>query len=315
MTSLQKTTEILQSLMNSVCGWLVLTMETEDMFESGLLPTLDLEIGVMEDNKIIYYYYEKPMVPNMVLHRRSAMPENTRRSTLNQELIRRMVNTSEMASLERRIDIINKYAQKLINSEYSVPQARKAIVEGLKGYERLLSLSRDFENPKWKPLHLSAGWNSRNRRQAKQRSKTSWYKGKPDVEPPENPRKEFDATRFSIHREGPSSQEEDHQRQKTTGTGSSSQQEGNSSQEDLPGGSRQDTTLAGPRTDGRRKEGKKKRGPGRGTVTLGGLNKIRKARKRKAKSRLRKRLGQQNVQVNKFLGKKAGLDHPHQQGV
>jgi hypothetical protein len=43
MTSLQKTTEILKEIMNGICGWLNLTMETEEMF-GGWLPTLDLEI-------------------------------------------------------------------------------------------------------------------------------------------------------------------------------------------------------------------------------------------------------------------------------
>ena len=79
------------------------------------------------DNKILYQYYEKPMVPNMVLHRRSAMPEGTRRSTLNQELIRRMINTSELVDIEKRIEIVDSYAQKLINSEYSLEQTRIAI--------------------------------------------------------------------------------------------------------------------------------------------------------------------------------------------
>merc|ERR1711940_489215 len=145
------------------------------------------------------------------------MPENTRRSTLNQELIRRMVNTSEMVNIEHRVEVIDKYAQKLINSEYSVAQARKAVIEGLKGYERLLSLSKDKGNPRWKPLHLSAGWNKRNRRIAKQMSKTNWYKDKPEVEPPTDPRREEKMARFSIHKEDhstlqeePSSQQEDH---------------------------------------------------------------------------------------------------------
>ena len=57
-------------------------------------------------------------------------------------------------------------------------------LSGLKGYERLLSLSRDRSNPKWKPLHMSASWNGKNRRIAKQLSKTNWYKGKTLVEPP-----------------------------------------------------------------------------------------------------------------------------------
>ena len=85
------------------------------------------------------------------------------------------------------------------------------------------------------------------------------------------------------------------------------------SKEELPGGSRQDTTLAAPgKSSMKASQGagsnarKKKRGPGRGTVTLGGLNKIRKAKMRRAKSRLRKRLGQHNVQVKETSGRRAG---------
>ena len=65
--------------------------------------------------------------------------------------------------------------------------------------ERLLSLSKDVNNPKWKPLNMSAGLNSRNRRVAKQRTKNNWYKGKTEVEPPTPP--EMKAKGFSIHRE------------------------------------------------------------------------------------------------------------------
>jgi hypothetical protein len=117
---------------------------------------------------VLFQYFEKAMVPNMVLHRRRAMPEATRRATLKQELIRRMVNTSEMVSNERRVEIVNKYAEKLMNSEYPLDQTRNIIIGGLKGYELLLSLSMDMKNPKWKPLNMAAGWNARKRRIAKQ---------------------------------------------------------------------------------------------------------------------------------------------------
>ena len=156
------------------------------------------------------------------------------------------------------------------------------MIEGLKGYERLLSLSKDKGNPRWKPLHLSAGWNNRNRRIAKQMSRTNWYKDKPEVEPPTDPRREEKMARFSIHKEDhstlqeePSSQQEDHSiREEDPGTSEAGRNHPNP-EEGLPGGSRQDTTLAGPGADGWRREGRKKRGPGRGTVTLVGLNKIR----------------------------------------
>ena len=130
-------------------------METEDMFQ-GKLPTLDLEIWVDQQNRFLYKYFEKAMIPNTVLHRHSAIPESTRRATLNQELIRRMINTSEQVEMTTRLEIIDKYAEKLLNSEYPLDQTRNIIIGGLKGYERLLSLSRDTKNPKWKPLHLPA---------------------------------------------------------------------------------------------------------------------------------------------------------------
>ena len=273
MTALQKTTEVLKDMMNKICGWLVLTMETEDMF-GGVLPTLDLELWVDDNNKVLFSYYEKPMVPNMVIHKRSAIPESTRRATLNQELIRKMVNTSELVGMSKRLEIIDKYAKKLINSEYSVEYTRNAIVGGLKGYERLLSLSKDIHNPKWKPLHMPASWNNRNRRIAKMTAKTTWYKGKKEVPPP---------TKSSPQEGGDekSSKDEDKIREGTF------QQDGNQ----------------------RKSKKSKKRGSHRGTITLGGLKKIEKAKKRKIKQKMRKRLGE-TIRIFQKDGKEAKKKGP-----
>ena len=186
LTSLQKTSEILEGMMNSVCSWLTLTMEHEEMF-GGVLPTLDLEIWINRDNKVIFRFFEKAMVSPMVLHKRSAMPEGIRRASLNQEMVRRMVNTTELADMDTRIRIVDEYAQKLVNSEYTVKEAREIIIGGLKGYERLLSLSKDKENPRWKPLHVAGKWNSANRRMAKLKAKNNWFKGKQVVDHPETP--------------------------------------------------------------------------------------------------------------------------------
>ena len=46
MTSLSKTTEVIQGMINSIFSWLVPTMETEDMFTEKKLPTLDVKIWV-----------------------------------------------------------------------------------------------------------------------------------------------------------------------------------------------------------------------------------------------------------------------------
>ena len=99
-------------------------------------------------------------------------------------MTRRIKNTSELVEEKTRLGIVDDYAQKLINSEYGLGSTRGFIIGGLKGYERLLSLSKDIGNPRWKPLHLAASWNAKNRSNAKKLSKTNWYKGKSQVEPP-----------------------------------------------------------------------------------------------------------------------------------
>ena len=296
MTSLQKTTEVLRDIMNNICGWLTLTMETEDMFQ-GVLPTLDLEIWVTCNNEVLFQYYEKSMVPITVLHKRSAMPENTRRATLNQELIRRMVNTSEKVSMDKRLEIVDNYAQKMINSEYSLDLTRQTIVGGLKGYERLLSLSKDLGHPKWKPLHLAAKWNPRNRRIAKQLAKTNWYKEKSEVEPPNPSRQEDRCAKFSIHKDGLGPEE------KTEHV-----QDNNEKQSEQEMFQKDGEAVQG---DGKTKQNlkTKKRGPNRRTVTLGGLKKIEKAKKRKERQRVSRKLGQVGVQGG-WKNKKAGKIPP-----
>ena len=72
---------------------------------NGVLPTLDLIIWVGDDNKILYKFYQKPMCSNMVLQRGSAMPENMKVASLNQEMIRRMINTYEDLDIGERINV------------------------------------------------------------------------------------------------------------------------------------------------------------------------------------------------------------------
>ena len=281
MTNMEKTTEILEKVMNSICGWLNLTMENETMF-GGTLPTLDLQIWIRDDNKILYKYFEKTMTPVTVLHARSAIPGSTRRATLNQELIRRLTNTSEFVEEELRIGIVDDYAQKLINSEYTLKTTRDFLMGGLKGYERLLSLSKDRLNPKWKPLHMSARWNGKNRRRAKQLAKTNWYKGKVPVEPPPSNHK-ADLESASNQQEGSEQKYDPYRTGDNTTTSQGVELLRNSDsccQEEY---NKHKTSSV--------REKKKRRGEKRENITLGGLKRVEKASRRKEKQKINRKMG------------------------
>ena len=189
MTGLQKTVEVIEGMMNSICTWLKFTMETVDDFD-GRLPTLDLNIWIREDNLIVYIFYQKPMASSMVIQKRSAMPENMRVATLNQEVIRRMLNTSERLEMVDRLGVVDEYAEKLRNSGYDLEYTRKIMVGGLTGYERKLALSKNKASPKWKPLHQGAKFNAGGRRIKKMLAKKNWFRKRKASEDPEAAPKE-----------------------------------------------------------------------------------------------------------------------------
>ena len=156
----------------------------------GVLPSLDLNIWVREeDNRTMYTFYEKPMASDMTIQREAAMPENMKISSLNQEMVRRMVNTSELVPMKTRLAIFDKYGQKLTDSGFGLKQVRTIIVGGLTRYERRLALSLDVNNPKWRPLHEGANFNAGSRRTKKMLAKNNWFKKKKDDEDREEDQK------------------------------------------------------------------------------------------------------------------------------
>ena len=139
---------------------------------------------VGEDNVTRYIFFEKPMASTQTIQKRSAMPENGRMATLNQELVRRMLNTSEDLDMKERVVVVDEYCQKLADSGYQGDQMKKVVTGGLTGYERRRNLSMlDVSDRKYRPLHESRKHNAKGRRIAKIMSKQNWFKRKPEDSP------------------------------------------------------------------------------------------------------------------------------------
>ena len=153
-------------------------MESCNDFDTKTLPTQDLKIWVSEDNKCLYTFFEKPTATNQVIHKESAMPENMRVSTLNQEVTRRMLNTSELLDDGVRCRVLDDFCMKMGNSGYGVGFMRKVVIGGITGYERKLVRSRDKSKPDWRPLHESAARSAGRRTKKKILDKSTWFKPK-----------------------------------------------------------------------------------------------------------------------------------------
>ena len=70
-TDNQRMARICKPAMNSINADLQFTTETQEDFNLERLPTLDFEMWIRNDNKIIHSYYQKPMKTPYVLMERS----------------------------------------------------------------------------------------------------------------------------------------------------------------------------------------------------------------------------------------------------
>ena len=67
-----------------------------------------------------YIFFVKTVATNQVLHKDTALAENTKVSSLTAEVRRRRMNTSELLPESDRAEVINNVAQKMANSGYKL---------------------------------------------------------------------------------------------------------------------------------------------------------------------------------------------------
>ena len=181
-TDLERTCELIRQSLNKIYPFLNFTIESIEDFEDTRLPTLDFKLWVAKGNIIHYTFFEKPTTSNQMLHRDTALSENTKMATMNAEIVRRMMNVSENLPIQERTVVLDNVAQKLTNSGDNMDEIRKGMVGALTGYERKLEASKKSPKEKgYKPLHEGAEGSHGKRMRKKLTGKSSWFK-KPETE-------------------------------------------------------------------------------------------------------------------------------------
>ena len=188
----RKTSDEVRNVMNSVYKDIRFTSEIEEDFDTRRIPTLDFEMWLEKNegnpndtqeereakqrrqDKIVYSFYEKPMSSQFCVMENSAMSWNTKRATLSQEIVRRMLNTSEQVTQSERDKIIEKFLAKMKKSGYSKRQRREVTIAGLKGYETRKRRAEEKNTE----LHRNGASTLVQRYKKKLTGKTSWYKQK-----------------------------------------------------------------------------------------------------------------------------------------
>ena len=111
LSPVEITRRVLHGTMMEVEEFLRFTMETEDDFALGWLPTLDTALKVGENNHVHYTFYEKPVSSNITVQFGSAMDDNSKMKVLANDLTRRLLNMSDSMGEGERVKVVDQYSQ------------------------------------------------------------------------------------------------------------------------------------------------------------------------------------------------------------
>ena len=164
--------------MNEVETFLKFTTESSEDFEDGWLATLDTSLKVDQYNQVLFRYWEKPTNTNRVVQKRTAMGENLKVQILTAEVIRRLANTADGVDKEDYAEIVDRIAQKMINSGYGEDQTRRIIVAGIKGWRSKV----DRRSKDGTKLRRTAKDSQEQRERDKLLGKTNWFRKQKSTE-------------------------------------------------------------------------------------------------------------------------------------
>ena len=162
---------VLDSL-KDVVKYLRFTTETCEDYESGWLPTLDTSLQVDLNNHIKFKFFEKPVGPGRMIQKKTAMPENSKVQIISNEMIRRLLNSGEDLQEEEYIEIVDSYAQKLVNSGYGINQVRRMLISGIRGYGGKVNRCKELGIDLRRTANKSQG----TRNIKKLTGRTTWFK-------------------------------------------------------------------------------------------------------------------------------------------
>ena len=172
LSGIEITKRVMLETLNLVEQYLKFTIETEEDFSDGWLPTLDMKIRVDGSNHIVHGFFEKPTNSNVTLQRRTAMGEDSKMQILSNDLIRRLKNSAEELGNGAKVTIVDDYSQKLLNSGFRGEQLQRIIINGIKGYES--RVKRCVEQGT--KLHRSSTDSQGARVRRKLLAKSCWFK-------------------------------------------------------------------------------------------------------------------------------------------
>ena len=170
----RRTFDLVQQVANNIWPNIQFTVDVPSDSPTGLIPMLDMEVGINQVGQDTRKFYSKPMNTPFTILSRSAHSWQIKRSTLTQEGVRRLLNTSPDAPATVKNQILSDWDLKMNRSGYDQTFRSNVIHAAVRIYNHKLVESISGGTPLYRP----AGWNAQERETVKLVKRQTWYQGK-----------------------------------------------------------------------------------------------------------------------------------------
>ena len=171
----KRTMLVLQEIASHIHPSIRLTIDYPSNNTDGKVPMLNVKMWIEDINarrQIMYEHYEKPMSTKAVINARSALPMQTKRTVLSQEMLNILLHCSDQLPWESVCTHINKFMKKLQYSGYTQPFRYNVAKSALNAYE----IIKEKKRLGIRPVNRLKTWKRKEREAEKVKRKKSWYK-------------------------------------------------------------------------------------------------------------------------------------------
>ena len=129
-----RTFKVLQEIGNSIIECIDLEIDVPSSNLDNKLPVLDVKVWI-EENRILWEFYKKPISNKMTIHKRTAVPYKDKRQTVLQEALRRLRNTHPDLGDTVRDKHLTEYSKSMKLSGWNETERHQVIKGALNIYQ------------------------------------------------------------------------------------------------------------------------------------------------------------------------------------
>ena len=168
----ETTMKVFGDIANSIDPDIDVEIDFPSQHPSKMLAILDMQMGMLDNNKVQYMFYRKPMANKYTMMANSAVSDRVKRSTMTNEALRRLLSCSPNLEERKKVEVMEDYARLLRRSGYSERFRHEVISDAVRGHQKLLHEVSEGK----RPLNRPRGFHEEERRRKREEKGERWYR-------------------------------------------------------------------------------------------------------------------------------------------